>query len=139
MARPGLVFWAVALVSLVWHGFACVDYYMTVSNNEAYLASYDPRLIAYIQDFPAWRTAIWALAVFGALLGSIAMLLRSAWAMRLFLVSAVLFVVNVIGDLSGGGLALYGAMGMAFNAVIFVVAVFLVWYADRQRRLGVLR
>ncbi|WOI54678.1 hypothetical protein [Parvularcula sp. LCG005] len=139
MKKPSWAFWTVGILALLWNGFGGYDYYMTQSNNEAYLADYDQEMIAWMQAFPGWRTALWALGVWSAVLASVLMLLRKAWAAPLFVVGPVAIVIGLIQDVSAGGLGYYGATGLAMSGVICLVAVFLAWYAHRQKRLGVLK
>ena len=79
--------WIVGVLSLLWNAFGAMDYVLTNTNNEAYLSQFTPEQLAYFIDFPAWTTAAWALGVWGALAGSVLLLMRSRFAVHAFGVS----------------------------------------------------
>ena len=77
--------WAVGAVALLWNGYGGYDYVMTQTNNAAYLAQFTAEQRAYFDNFPMWMEAVWAIGVWGAVLGSVLLLLRSNWALQAFL------------------------------------------------------
>jgi len=131
--------WAVGVVSLLWNGYGGYDYVMTQTNNAAYLAQYTAEQRAYFDSFPMWMEAVWAIGVWGAVLGSVLLLLRSKWAFHAFLASLIAFAVSVVyGQMSGGSAAM-GTTGMIFSAVIFLLGLGFVMYSRLMTRKGVLR
>jgi hypothetical protein len=95
--------------------------------------------IAYFLAKPAWMTAVWAVGVWGALAGSLLLLLRSRLAVAAFLASLIAYVVSLvdayaISPAPGGGPSM-----MAIQGVILVGCLFFAWYALTMRRAGVLR
>ena len=137
--------WIVGLLSLLWNGFGAYDYFMTRTRNMDYLGSMpgvDPNaLLAYIDSFPLYAQIGWGLGVWGAVLGSILLLMRSRWAVAAFgasLLGAVLSLgYQLIGPPGPAGMDEGGAAIMPW--VIIAVAVALLYYAIRQKRVGVLR
>ena len=85
--------WAVGGLALLWNGFGGYDYVMTQTNNAAYLAQFTPEQRAYFDSFPMWMEVVWAVGVWGAVLGSVLLLLRSKWAFHAFLASLIAFAV----------------------------------------------
>ena len=71
--------WLVGVVSLLWNAFGAYDYTMTNLRNQAYLDSmgYPAEGIAYLDAFPIWAHSGWALGVWGAVIGSVLLLMRS--------------------------------------------------------------
>jgi hypothetical protein len=129
-------------LGLLWNGFGAFDYLMTHLQGDAYLRGIgmtDPQ-IAYFQAMPAWMTAAWAVGVWGALLGTVLLLLRTRLALPVFIASLAGLLVGLVYayGLSDGG-ALMGTMGMVMNAVILAGCLFFVWYAWRSVKTGVLR
>jgi hypothetical protein len=129
-------------LGLLWNGFGAFDYLMTHLQGDAYLSGIgmtDPQ-IAYFQAMPAWMTAAWAVGVWGALLGTVLLLLRTRLALPVFIASLAGLLVGLVYayGLSDGG-ALMGTMGMVMNAVILAGSLFFVWYAWRSVKTGVLR
>jgi hypothetical protein len=74
--------------------------------------------------------AAWAIAIWASLLGSIALLWRKAWAAWLFGVAILgLAVSSVYSFILSDGMAVMGSGAAMFTAVIWVIALFLYFYA----------
>lgn len=123
--------WIVGIVALLWNAMGAFDYVMTQTRNADYMAKFTPEQLDFFYGFPAWVDATWALAVWGAVAGSILLLLRIRWAGLAFLISLVCMVATTIHNyfLSNGMEVMGGAGPLAFSAVIFLVSVGLFAYA----------
>ncbi|MDT8369238.1 MAG: hypothetical protein RQ745_08510 [Longimicrobiales bacterium] len=131
--------WIVGGLALLWNGFGAFDYLMTQTGNEAYLAQFSPEQLEFFTTFPYWVVSFWALAVWGAVLGSVLLLLRKRLAAPVFLVSFVSMVITSAHNfLLVNGAELMGAAGVVFSGVIFLVALGLWLYARSMARVGVL-
>jgi hypothetical protein len=136
--------WIVGILSLLWNSFGAYDYLMTRMRNMDYLGSMgmDPNeVLAYIDSFPIWAQFGWGLGVWGSVLGSILLLMRSRYAVHAFgasLFGAVLsFGYQFMGPppppaMSEGGMAI-----IPWLIIAIIVALF--YYAYRQKQAGVLR
>lgn len=137
--------WAVGFVSLLWNAFGATDYTMSQLRNRAWL---DPaaesmgitaaQMIAYIDSFPAWMHAFWALGVWGAVAGSVLLLLKrrhAVWAFGLSLLG--LAVTQFYQAFTPQPEWVEGNVVM--NLVIWSIATFLLIYAVSMKRKGVLR
>ncbi|MBK6349049.1 MAG: hypothetical protein IPF50_04265 [Proteobacteria bacterium] len=132
--------WIVGVLSVLWNAVGAFDYSASQLRVESYMSQFTPEQLAYFHGFPAWAIAAWAIAVWGALLGSLSLLLRKAWAVWLFGVSIVAMVLTgIYSYLLTDGLALTGTGGAIFTAVIWVIAFSLYFYARAMTRRGVLR
>ncbi len=131
--------WAVGLVALLWNGYGGYDYVMTQTNNAAYLAQFSAEQRAYFDSYPMWMEAVWAVGVWGAVLGAVLLLLRMKWAFHAFLASLVAFAVSVVYGQMSGGNELMGTTGLIFSAVIFLLGIGFVLYSRAMTRKGVLR
>lgn len=89
-------FWIVSAVALIWNSFGAVDYTLTQMGNEAYLAAFTEEQLAFYLGFPLWYEAVWALAVWSAVAGSVALLFRSRYAAPVFLVSIAFFLISAV-------------------------------------------
>ena len=135
-------FWVVGVVSLFWNAFGCYDYYMTHTGGDEYLRSYGmtETQIAYYHAMPAWMTGVWAVGVWGALLGSVLLLLRSQWAVHVFAISFAAFALSVVYTYGfSSGIEVNGVVAIAMSAVIAASCVFFIWYASLMKQRGVLR
>jgi hypothetical protein len=85
-------------------------------------------------------TAFWALGVWCALLGSLALLLASRWAVVLFTVSLLGMLVSMSWSLLvSNGIEIMGSAGLIFSLVIVVIGIALLFYARQVRAAGILR
>ena len=131
--------WLVGVLALLWNGYGGYDYVMTQTNNAAYLANYTEAQRAYFDSFPMWMEAVWAIGVWGGVLGSILLLLRSKWAFHALLASLIAFAMSVVYGQTSGGNEVMGSMGLIFSGVIFLIGLALVMYARAMTKRGVLR
>ena len=84
--------------------------------------------------------AAWAVGVWDALLGSLGLLARKAWAVWVFGASLLgLAVSTVYNFVLSNGAEVMGDSAVMFTAVIWVIGLFLFFYAKAMARRGVLR
>ena len=134
--------WVVGVISLLWNAFGGYDFIMTNTKGEAYMraSGFDQAMIDYYMAMPTWMYVPWTLGVWGAVAGSVLLLMRNKLAVWAFVASLLGAAVS----------ALYGVMNpaplpeaMTFMKympwVILVVAAFLAWYSWSQKKAGVLR
>lgn len=136
--------WLVGVLSLLWNGFGAFDFIQTTTRGEAYMraAGFDDAMVAYYEAIPAWMYAPWTLGVWGAVIGSVMLLLRRRWAVPAFGLSLLGALVSLIyGKLidppppAPPELAAMSWMPI----VILLIAVLLFGYAFNMRKRGVLR
>jgi hypothetical protein len=132
--------WIVGVLALLWNLVGANDYLMTQTQNETYMAQFTPEQLEFFYGFPTWLVAAWAIAVWGGVLGSVALLLRKAWAVPVFVVSLLAMTITAIWNygFDDGMEVVGGGFELAFTVVIFVVQLLLVLYARRMRDRGVL-
>ncbi len=139
--------WIVGGLATVWNAFGCFDYFMTRTRGAAHIKSMMPDVdgaayMAYIDSFPIWASAGWAIGVWFGLAGCVLLLLRRGLAVpTLFL--------SMLGAVVGLGYQIAkppsGVAGMGDGANVFVpiaimaVTVGLFIYARAMRIRGVLR
>jgi len=132
-------FWLVTLISLLWNGFGGYDYTMSHLQGETYYRQMgmSEAVIAFMQTYPTWMHGVWAVGVWGSVLGSLLFLARSRWALHAFGLSSL----GAIGSLAYN-LATPGAsqiMSPVMPTVIVAICLFFVWYAWTMTKRGVLR
>ena len=129
--------WVVGILTLLWNAIGCWSYTTTQMNRLDGLGMSD-EAVTYVTGFPAWADALWALGVWGALAGSVLVLLRSRLAVPAMLIALVgLFGTTlyqrVLSDLPEE------MAGLGLPIAIWATTLFLTWYAFRMRAQGVLR
>lgn len=136
--------WLVGVLSLLWNGFGAFDFIQTTTRGEAYMraAGFDDAMVAYYEAMPGWMYVPWTLGVWGAVIGSVMLLLRRRWAVPAFGLSLLGALVSLIyGKLidppppAPPELAAMSWMPI----VILLIAVLLFVYAFNMRKRGVLR
>lgn len=135
--------WVVGVVSLLWNSYGAYDFIMTSTQGEAYLRAVGMTqpMIDYFLAMPNWMYAPWIAGVWGAVAGSVLLLLRIKWAFHAFALS----LLGAVGSLVFGlvnpmpGLPPEMAMMTYMPWVIVAIAAFLVWYAWSMKTRGVLR
>jgi hypothetical protein len=131
--------WIVGILAVLWNAIGAFDYSATQLRLDWYMGAFPPEQLEYFYGFPAWSVAAWAFGVWGAFLGSIALLLRKAWAVWLFGASIAGLVVTTLHNfVLTDGAAIMGAGAVAFSALIWVIALCLFFYARAMARRGVL-
>ena len=134
--------WVVGGVSLVWNAFGALDYTMTKMRNAEYLAGFTPEQQAWFASYPIWANIGWALGVWGSVLGSVLLLVRSRHAVTAFLLSLVGLAISCIyqfGMHYADLMRMFGTFPMIFTAIIWAILIALYVYARRQAAAGVLR
>jgi hypothetical protein len=135
-------FWVVAILGIFWNGFGAFDYTMTHTMGEAYLrqAGMTEAQVAHYNAMPAWTHAVWAFGVWGAVAGTVLLLLRSQWALHAFAVSLAGFLISLVYNywLSNGA-AVNGQTALIMNGVILAGCLFFLWYAWSAQKAGRLR
>ena len=143
-ARTPVHLWIVGVLATIWNAFGCYDYFMSETRNEKYLSMYGAAandMIAYLNSFPAWAIGAWALGVWGGLAGSLLLLARSRHAVLAYALSLLgLLVLTVYQHvLSSAPASLKTSSMTMMEVVIWVIALFLLWYAWTAEKKGVLR
>lgn len=135
--------WVVGGLSLLWNGFGAYDFIMTSTQGETYMRSmqFSQEMIDYYMAMPDWMWVPWILGVWGAVIGSILLLLRMRWAVWAFALSLVGAVVSLIyGKFMNPPPLTPEMAAMSWMPwVIVLIAAFLAWYAWTMSNKGVLR
>jgi hypothetical protein len=131
--------WVIGIIGFLWNAMGCLDYVMTETQNEGWMAQFTPEQLEFFYGLPTWVVACWAIAVWGGLAGCVLLLLRKSlalWAFAASLLGSVLTTIHNFG--MSNGLEVMGAAGAVFGAIIQLIAVGLLLYAWQTTRRGVL-
>jgi hypothetical protein len=130
--------WLVGVATLMFNAMGIMSYMIAKLGMMAE-AGMTPGEIAFMESYPAWATAVWALGVWGAFAGSVLVLLRSKWAVAAMVIAlggliGVTLVEGVVIDVPADM-----ATPLALKAAIWAVTLFLLFYARHMAKAGVLR
>ena len=129
--------WVVGVVTLLFNSMGILSYTTTKLGMLAEMGM-TPSQIAFMDSYPAWVSGFWALGVWGAFAGSVLLLLRSRfavaamWAALVGLLVTTIYhyvLIEVPADMQAP----------ALDVAIWVVTVFLLFYARAMAARGVLR
>jgi hypothetical protein len=130
----------VGTLGLLWSAIGAFDYVMTQTKNATYMSAFTPEQLAFSYGFPAWVVAAWAIAVWGGVLGSVLLLMRSRLAAWVFLASLVgLLLTTFRNYVLSNGLEIFGDAGsQVLTVVIFLASLALFLYARARGKRRVL-
>lgn len=145
--------WVVGVIAVLWNAYGGYDYTMSMTQGASYMAAsgMTPDQIAYYDTMPVWMTAVWAIGVWGGVLGSILLLLRNKLAFPVFVVSFAAFLASllyvyglsdaggVMGFMMKDGVKVASSMIIIMNVVIAAGCAFFTGYAWMMSKKGVLR
>ena len=129
--------WLVGIATLLFNAMGVLSYMMTVLGKLAELGM-TPSQIAFMESYPAGATGFWALGVWGAVAGSVLLLLRSRLAFSAMVIATIGLIgttvynyalITVPAEMKSPGL----------DAAIWAVTLFLLVYTRRMAKAGVLR
>ncbi len=137
ITKPPVWFWVVSAVALLWNIMGALAYlsqaYMSIEDLEK--MSQAERLLHESQ--PAWVTGAYAIAVWGGVLGCIALLLRKKWARPVLLVS----LIGILGHMvylffMSNTFEVVGSDKMVMPIIIIIIGVCLVLFAKSSQNKG---
>lgn len=146
-AKAPTLFWVASVVSLLWNGFGGYDYTMSKLKNLDYVASavggdraLAQKMLDMLDAMPIWAHFLWGLGVWSSVLGSVLLLMRSRYAVPVFLVSFVAaglsFIYQSTLTMPPG---LDNPLMKVMPLVILGAIVLQWWWARRQATNGILK
>lgn len=132
--------WVVGALALAWNLIGVAMFFLQTNMGPEQIAAMPPEQQQVYAAMPAWLDIPYGVAVFGGVLGSVALLLRRRWAVAMFAVSLLAVVVQMAGVYAlTPAWAASGASGLPMALLIIAIAGFLLWYARRAAARGWLR
>ncbi|CAN7230979.1 hypothetical protein LJR168_003260 [Pseudoxanthomonas sp. LjRoot168] len=130
-------YWIVAVFALVWNLIGVAMWYLQVSMTPEQLAAMPEAQRQVYEGTPGWINIVFAVAVFGGVLGALGLLMKKRWAGTMFLLSLIALLVQMIGAyVVTPAWAAYGPVGLMMPVVLLLIALFLLWYANKAKARG---
>jgi len=132
----GLLFWLISLFTLIFWAYAGLDMFLTLTGNELYLKDFPPQMIAWIQDFPLWRKALWGLTVFLGTAGGVLLILHRKLGPTLLWLASLLMLLAFVGHdlMMAEGVKYYGQTGVIASSFMVALTMLLAWHASAAAR-----
>jgi hypothetical protein len=134
--------WLVGSLALLWNGFGGYLYVMTQTQGAEFLRTMGStqQAIDWQASMPAWMNALWAIGVWGGVLGAVLLLMRMKWAMHAFLASLLAMLVSLVASLTMfDGMEIYTMAELVQTAVVTFLAIGFLLYSRAMANRGVLR
>lgn len=133
-------FWLLAIAGLLWYLMDASVFYMRVFGGDMAMANVPENQQMLYKNMPSWVNVVFALEVFGGLLGCIGLLLRKKWALPLFIVSLIgvlcqSFYIWFLSD----AVSVMGNMAIIMPVVAIVITLVLIMLSRRSIGSGWLR
>ena len=132
--------WLIGIIGGLWSSMGVISFMLTQMNVEAVMSRFPPQQRQYFESFPWWAVALWAIGVFGGVIGCLLLLLKNRLAFHALLASVIgTIVCNLGGLFLLGGMEVMretGALGLTVFPVVF--AACLAYYARAMSKKGVL-
>ena len=138
--KPGIAFWIIGVITLIWNGLGVVNYLQQAFKTEVSMNKFNSDQLALLESLPAWMTALFAIAVFAGAIGCIALLMRKKLAVTLLLASFLAATIQQLYWMFGTNAAEVFSESQPYlmPIMIIIVSAFLVWYSKDQKGKGIL-
>ncbi len=132
--KPPLWFWVISALGLAWNGLGLAAFVVQMGMD---LTELPQAQREFHETTPVWATLGFAIAVFGGVLGCIALLLRKSWAVTMLLVCLAGIVVQIFHSLVvSNGIEVFGPQGIILPLMTFTIAALLTWFAYVSKKRG---
>ncbi|TJY33349.1 hypothetical protein [Pontimicrobium aquaticum] len=138
--KPGIAFWVIGVIALLWNGMGVNSYLQMAFKTEASTAGMNAEQIALLNNAPTWATALFAIAVFSGIIAAILFLMRKKIAVTLFVVSFLAATIQQLYWLFGTNAPEVFADMQPYlmPTLIIVFGAFWVWFSKNQKAKGIL-
>tara|TARA_R110000787_G_scaffold108621_5_gene217071 strand:+ start:15951 stop:16382 length:432 start_codon:yes stop_codon:yes gene_type:complete len=131
--KPKAAFWIIAVMALIWNLIGVMKYLAQAYMTDEAKAILPEAERALYENVPLWVTSAFAIAVFGGILASIALLMRKKIAKPLFLVSLIAILVEMIYNFFlSGAIDIYDPKVMVLPVMIILIGVFLYLHSKKS-------
>lgn len=130
--------WVIGVVTLMFNALGITSYLMTKLDLLDH-TTMSPAQIAFMQTYPAWATAVWAMGVWGAFAGSVLVLLRSRWAVAAMVVAMIGLIGVTIAEVAVLDVPAGMRTPLGLRAAIWGSTLLLLAYSRAMTKARVLR
>ncbi|NHN25221.1 hypothetical protein FIA58_005970 [Flavobacterium jejuense] len=129
MTKPKTSFWIISVVALLWNLMGVNQYLLMAFKSDSVRSGLTPERLALLDATPSWSTAAFAIAVFAATIGCIALLIRKKIAYSFFVISFLGIIVQNIDAFMRFKIREFNSFELVMTIMIPVIGLFLIWYS----------
>jgi len=134
--KPTSAFWIISVAALIWNIMGVIAYLGQAYMTEEVLKALPEGEQAYHNNVPAWVTAVFAIAVFAGVFGSLGLLMRKKWATMLFIVSLIAVIAQLIYNVFIQKFIELSGEKIIFPIVVLIIAILLVFLSRKAGKEG---
>ena len=135
--KPSTSFWIISILALLWNLVGIMSFAMNVMMSPEALEALPQAERELYESSPAWLNFVYGLAVFSGTLGSLLLLMKKASAYRVFLVSLLAILIQMLYSiLFTKSLEVYGPAALVMPILVIVIAIYLLWYSKNAIKKG---
>ena len=135
--KPATSFWIISVIALLWNLTGIMSFTMDITMSAEALAALPDAQRELYESTPVWLKFVYGVAVFSGLLGSILLLMRKSSAKRVFMVSLIAILIQMLYSLfMTSSVEAFGAASIIMPIIVIGIGVFLVWYAGHAKTKG---
>jgi FtsH-binding integral membrane protein len=135
--KPATSFWIIGVVALLWNLVGIMAFAMQMLVTSEALESLPAAERELLASSPVWLEFVYGVAVFGGTLGSILLLMKKASAYRVFLVSLIAILIQMLYSiLFTKSMEVYGPTALIMPVLVIAIATFLLWYTKTSQVKG---
>lgn len=123
-------YWALAAFFLLWNLMGVGSFFQHTLISDEALAALPTAEQDLYGSYPIWTKVVFAIAVFGGIIGSIGLIMKKKWAKTAFIVSLAAIIPQMIHNLFfTKAREVYGPGTEVMPILIIVFGIFLVWFS----------
>ena len=126
-----------AVVMVIWNILGVLAFVMQMAISAEQIAALPTKEQMLYQDIPLWVNIAFGCAVFGGVLGCIAMILKKTIALPILFISLAGALVQMYHSFFiANTFEVYGPGGTVMPIMVILIALYLVWLANRAKTRG---
>ena len=129
--KPPIWFWIVSILALLWNLMGVMSYLEQAYMTDEMKAQYTADQLTLMEGIPVWVTAAFAIAVWGGLLGCIALLFAKKWAKPVLMLSLIAILIQMAYSFfMTNATEIYGPIpGVIVPLLVIIIGIALVQFA----------
>lgn len=136
-SKPATSFWIISAIALLWNLTGIMSFAMNINMSAEALAALPDAQRELYESTPIWLKFVFGVAVFSGVLGCILLLMRKSSAIRIFIVSLIAILIQMIYSLfMTKSVEVYGATSIIMPVIVLGIGIFLVWYSRNAHLKG---